>query len=251
MEYVAKSSIKLVAHRGYAAEYPENSMSAFVAAVECGGEYLEFDVQLSRDKVPVIIHDDNLQRTGSQNVNIMESSWQQLKGQTIGEVDRLGDKFSHETILNLADFSRWLAQHPSVKVFVEIKEESIHHFGNKAVLESVSLVLQPVKQQCFIISFDAAFLFYVKQHSTYPIGYVLTKYDTASQQIAEKMQPEILICNYKKIPDNDDVLWLGAWEWFLYEIYQPEVAEKWLNRGVSYIETMQFKPMLEAFSDAS
>lgn len=45
-----------IAHRGFSASYPENTMSAFVAAVEAGVQALETDVHLSNDEVVVLSH---------------------------------------------------------------------------------------------------------------------------------------------------------------------------------------------------
>lgn len=47
----------LLAHRGYHADVPENTLAAFAAAVELGVDGIETDVRLSRDGLPVIIHD--------------------------------------------------------------------------------------------------------------------------------------------------------------------------------------------------
>ncbi len=47
----------LFAHRGYHAEAPENSLAAFEAAIKLGVDGIETDVRLSRDGLPVIIHD--------------------------------------------------------------------------------------------------------------------------------------------------------------------------------------------------
>jgi glycerophosphoryl diester phosphodiesterase len=53
----------IIGHRGASAVAPENTMAAFQAAIDAGAEGIEFDVRLSRDRVPVIIHDDTLRRT--------------------------------------------------------------------------------------------------------------------------------------------------------------------------------------------
>ncbi len=47
----------VLAHRGYHAEAPENTLDAFAAAVRFGVDGIETDVRLSRDGLPVIIHD--------------------------------------------------------------------------------------------------------------------------------------------------------------------------------------------------
>jgi len=53
----------LVAHRGASARAPENTLAAFREAARCGCRWVEFDVKLSRDGVPFVIHDDRLERT--------------------------------------------------------------------------------------------------------------------------------------------------------------------------------------------
>ena len=240
-----KKKPNLVAHRGYAALYPENSMSAFQAAVDCGCLYLELDIQLSQDLVPVIIHDISMMRTGDVSIDVVSHRFEYLSQFNIGERTRFGEQFATEKLTSLSDFSLWLSHYPNVKVFVEVKEESIHYFGNKTVFQKTMEAINGIHDQVFLISFDAGFLFYAKQYGDLPVGYILHRYDSESYSTAIKLQPEILICNYQKIPDEDNALWQDSWDWFLYEITDPALAMRWANRGVSYIETMEIKPMLE------
>ena len=53
----------IIGHRGASAVALENTMPAFEAAIAARADGIEFDVHLSRDGVPVIIHDETLQRT--------------------------------------------------------------------------------------------------------------------------------------------------------------------------------------------
>lgn len=53
----------LYAHRGASAEAPENTLAAFRRAVEVGADGIELDVHLSADGIPVVIHDETLERT--------------------------------------------------------------------------------------------------------------------------------------------------------------------------------------------
>ena len=57
-----------VAHRGDSAQYPENSLAAFQSAWEVGGAVVECDVRLSRDGIPVVIHDHTTGRVGANNL---------------------------------------------------------------------------------------------------------------------------------------------------------------------------------------
>jgi glycerophosphoryl diester phosphodiesterase len=52
-----------IAHRGYSARFPENTLAAFRGAMEAGCDMIELDVTLTQDRRVVVIHDDRLERT--------------------------------------------------------------------------------------------------------------------------------------------------------------------------------------------
>lgn len=52
-----------IAHRGYSGKFDENTMIAFKKAIEYKADGIETDVQLTKDGIPVIIHDETLDRT--------------------------------------------------------------------------------------------------------------------------------------------------------------------------------------------
>jgi glycerophosphoryl diester phosphodiesterase len=54
----------IIGHRGASAVAPENTLAAFAQAIQLGADGIEFDVRLSQDGVPVVIHDATLARTG-------------------------------------------------------------------------------------------------------------------------------------------------------------------------------------------
>ena len=66
-----------IAHRGARSLAPENTLPAFQIALErCGADMIELDVHLSKDSVPVIIHDDDLTRTtNAEEVYPTRSPW--------------------------------------------------------------------------------------------------------------------------------------------------------------------------------
>jgi glycerophosphoryl diester phosphodiesterase len=53
----------VVAHRGASAEYPENTIEAFEAAIEAGADAVEFDVRMTADGHAVVMHDPDVSRT--------------------------------------------------------------------------------------------------------------------------------------------------------------------------------------------
>lgn len=59
----ASGQVLVIAHRGASAVAPENSLSAFEEAIKCGADYIETDVHLTADGIPVLMHDISINRT--------------------------------------------------------------------------------------------------------------------------------------------------------------------------------------------
>lgn len=233
----------LIAHRGYAKHYPENTLVALEAALQAGACYIEFDVQLTADGVPVVYHDDTLQRTTGIDQRLLSMTTEQLKGVYANETARLGDKFTDVAIPTLAEAVALLKKWPHATAFVEIKEESLKAFGIENAVKAVLKVLQPVLDQCVLISFDRLALRCARAMQEVRVGWVMHQWDNATRGAATALAPNYLFCNYKKIP-ADDVLWIGPWQWALYEVTNPEVALLLAARGASLIETMAIGEML-------
>lgn len=70
-----KRAIIAIAHRGASAWAPENTVAAFDSALEVNCPAIEFDVRLTSDGVPVVIHDDTLDRTTNGSGRVAEASW--------------------------------------------------------------------------------------------------------------------------------------------------------------------------------
>lgn len=69
----------LFAHRGGGLEAPENTRAAFAHAVEVGCSHIETDIQVSRDGVAVLFHDDTLDRTTDAQGPVSDFTWNQLR----------------------------------------------------------------------------------------------------------------------------------------------------------------------------
>ena len=62
----------LVAHRGYSGRYPENTLLAYKAAREQGALYMELDLQMTSDRVPVLHHDESLLRMAGVDIDVRD-----------------------------------------------------------------------------------------------------------------------------------------------------------------------------------
>ena len=74
----------IIGHRGASADAPENTMAAFREAIAVGADGIEFDVRLTRDGVPVVIHDSTLRRTGGLPQRIAEITQSELATIDVG-----------------------------------------------------------------------------------------------------------------------------------------------------------------------
>lgn len=84
---VASTSVDVYAHRGGAALYPENTLGAFRAAHDrFPGVWLELDVQLARDGVLVVIHDQSLDRTTDCSGAVADRTSAELAGCNAAEI---------------------------------------------------------------------------------------------------------------------------------------------------------------------
>lgn len=73
----------VVAHKGYSEKAPENTMSAFEAAIDCGAaDMIEFDVRLTRDGVPVVIHDASILKACGVDEDVYDLTLSELQAYT-------------------------------------------------------------------------------------------------------------------------------------------------------------------------
>lgn len=100
-----------IAHRGYKAAFPENTMAAFRSAVEIGAHAIETDLHLSKDGVVVMSHDGTLKRCFGIDAKIADCDWSYLSTlRTLRE--------PHEPMPRLVDLLEYLAQPETERVWL-------------------------------------------------------------------------------------------------------------------------------------
>lgn len=238
---------RLVAHRGYQRKYPENTLLAMREAVAAGAHFLETDIQLTEDKLPVLYHDMYLSRISGSTGKISELDLAAAQSLSAHEPSRLGKQFPNETVTSLEEFVGFLRQNKNVKAFVEIKAESITEFGRQVVFEAIESAVAEVCSQVILISFDVEIIAIAKQHSLAKTGVVLTHWDQIESPQLKSICPDYLFTNVKLIPNWAD---LNALEPLLvvYEIDQPQKAIELFDRGVDMVETFDIGGMIANLS---
>lgn len=70
---------KIIGHRGCAAYAPENTIEGIHTAADMAVEWVELDVKLTKDEVPIIFHDDTLDRTTNATGNVADCTYKEIK----------------------------------------------------------------------------------------------------------------------------------------------------------------------------
>lgn len=68
----------VTAHRGNSSKYPENTMRAFQSAIDLKVDWMECDIQKTKDGKIVVIHDLDTKRVGDRSLSVAESTYDQL-----------------------------------------------------------------------------------------------------------------------------------------------------------------------------
>ncbi len=149
-------------HRGYCAKYPENTLISFEAAIDLGVDAFEFDVWLTSDKVPMLMHDGNALRTCNVNRHLRDMTYAEAKKLDAGYSDKFGDKYTGKGItvptleetLQLAKEKR-----PDILLGVEIKE-----FTRETVDITVALLKKyGFFEKSYFYAFHAPTIQYIKE----------------------------------------------------------------------------------------
>src|SRR4051812_39658368 len=102
-----------MAHRGGAIEHLENAMPAFEACVALGYRYLETDVRVTADGVPIVFHDATLDRVTDRSGRVDQLPWSEVATARIG---------GRELILRLEEL---LGAWPDVRFNLDIKAAGV------------------------------------------------------------------------------------------------------------------------------
>jgi len=227
------NTVQLVAHRGYAAKYLENTLEALSEAIKAGATMVEFDVQFTKDLTPIMLHDDNFKRTMGLNLSVFEITQRELE-----------DKLELKQISEVEEVMVWLKANPGVKAFVELKQESIEIHGLDVCVKALRESCDSALDQCVFISFNPDSVKTAQECGFVETGWVVLNYDKVGAKISEELSPDFLFADTEILPDDGSKLWEGTWKWVVYEVTSLEVASRLLERGVKIIESKEVEKML-------
>ncbi len=111
-------TMEVTAHRGASVLYPENTMSAFVGAKELGADWIELDIQQTKDNNLIVLHDTNFKRTAGVNLNTWDATIEDVLKLDVGKFK--GKEFTGEKVPLFEDVIKW-AKDNNMKLNIELK----------------------------------------------------------------------------------------------------------------------------------
>ena len=172
----------LIMHRGYNRVAPENTLSAFKLAAEMGYQYVECDIQFTKDGVPMILHDTTVTRTSnvaSVEMELFGAKKRKLSELTFDEVRQLdfgswkSTDYAGEKIPTFQEFLQ-LCQQYGLHPYIELKSDG-NYSGKLRDLYNIVASMN-MQNQVTWISFDINLLNSIKKISpTAELGWLRGK----------------------------------------------------------------------------
>lgn len=208
----------ICAHRGYSSDYPENTLLAFYEAIRVGVDMIECDIRLTKDNVPVIIHDERVDRTTNGKGLVSEMTVAQLKELDAGS--NFGKVFEGIKIPTFEELCELVVLHDQdLLLNLDIKVRPAETAKN-AIDEIMKIVKQYDLQDNIIVNCTVADV----------ITYARDKYNVATQGYAEyKMQ------NFVEGPDGTySKMWTAGVEivFFGNTAYYSKIVQQFKDMGI-------------------
>ncbi|MEQ8398787.1 glycerophosphoryl diester phosphodiesterase [Thalassobaculum sp.] len=229
---------RLIGHRGAAALAPENTLASIRAAAESGVSWIEIDAKLARDDIPVLIHDDTLDRT--------TTSLGPVVGKTSAELGRLDAGFRFDprfagepipTLRQCLDECRRLG----LGLDLEIKPDK---GTESATAASVLTVLGDAgwtaNDPILITSFAIGSLRVIRDYApTFHRGLLIWKFPEGWQDAARDLGAVSVISDHKSLKTPADVARIvdGGWTAMTYTVNDRARAAELYSWGIEGIVT--------------
>ena len=148
----------VMAHRGLSADAPENTLYAFSDAISVGADFIELDVQQTRDGVLVVMHDSNLKRTTGVNKDIWDVDYADIQNLDAGSW--FDPAYANARIPTLEETLQFVDKR--VKLNIEIKPTK---HGSDTLEQDVAELITwyQYTDACYVTSFSYGSLKKVKE----------------------------------------------------------------------------------------
>ncbi|NBC95169.1 MAG: glycerophosphodiester phosphodiesterase [Deinococcus-Thermus bacterium] len=229
---------KIIGHRGAAAHAPENTLAGFRKARDLGCAMVEFDVKLSRDGVPVLMHDDHVARTaGGAPGAVRELGMDELAALDVGgwfHFDYVGER------VPTLEEALFLALDLGLAVNIEIKPCGGREAETATAAIAVARRVWPAdREPPLISSFSREALIAAKAAAPdWPRGWLVDERPDHWREIVAEVDPATIHVNHaNQTRESVADYKAGGHPVLVYTVNDPDRAAELLALGVDAVIT--------------
>ena len=230
----------VIAHRGVSGSYPENTLSAFQAAIDIRAEMVELDISTSKDGIPVTVHDRTVDRTTDFEGDVQSFSLEELKRMEVGAW--FSEEFRGEEFPTLKNSLELMKD--KIAVNIEIKTEAVSDETEGGVVDKALQVVKDLDMTSSVIfsSFDYRVMEQLNVLDPKMAKALLYEASQSDEllpsELVRKHKVDIFNCSYKQLSEE----WINDLQkhkipYFVYTVNEPELMRELIEKGVSGIFT--------------
>lgn len=226
----------ILAHRGASEYAPENTLAAMKEAMKRGADGVEFDVCMSKDGIPVIIHDDTVDRTTNGQGNVWDFTAQQL-----AELDAtMGFDIPKEGVPTLVDTLNILP----TNFIVNVELKSNGKVEKETYVKRVLLELEPHNERLQIIlsSFDWEMLHIARKLNAPQAVAVLVNRTNFKPLQFNTLKPDALHLHHGYAPEKIGQFIAHQLPVSLWTVDEQAIVDNWEQAKVAAIFTNKLFP---------
>ena len=225
----------ILGHRGASAYAPENTLVAFELAREMGLRWVEFDVMLSSDGIPFVIHDTRLSRTTNGRGQVGQVTSDYLRSLDAGSW--FGEAFAGAAVPSLEQVFAWMAA-TGMKANLEIKPyPGTTELTTLTIVRMIAEDWPELRKQLLISSFDVEALVLSQLLAPeIPRGFLMHRW----QDKAVKLASELACCSVHlnqtlAKPARLESLKQQGFALCVYTVDEPKLARDLFALGVDAV----------------
>ena len=214
--------MRSVAHRGYSETAPENTLAAFKEAKKMGFNSVECDVQFTKDNVPVLLHDNTIDRTSNGTGSIANLTYEYVSSLDFGSWK--SSKYVGEKIPTFEEFML-LCKRLSLHVYIELKYTSID--TTTYTQEQLENVYNIVKKHNMLknvswISFSTDYLEIIKNiDNTARLGFLMS-------EVSPEYTGSTYIATLQSLKTDNNIVFLDM----LYSIVSDSIVDACMDNSI-------------------
>lgn len=224
----------VIAHRGASYYAPENTHSAFKLAIEMRAEMIELDVSLSKDGVPVVIHDETLDRTTGTSGLVSDFTLDELKYLETGSW--FSTKYADEPFPTLEEVLKYTKD--AIAVNIEIKTEAVTDYAEAGIVEMVLKLIKAagLEDQVIISSFDYRVMRHLEKLNPEISKAILYEKsqsgDKTPSELVKEYKVDAFNCSHRQLSDK----WIedlnsNQVPFFIYTVNEESKMKEIISKG--------------------